>query len=289
MLCSQDRPAVADEVEDSRPAVMVRKRILKMAPGDDEDLVGKPVGGAEGGDAELAVRPDSEFFKQNSNSRVRVGLFGGTFNPIHRGHTQVAKDVLQKYRLTSICFLPSALPPHKTRGDLATVEDRYEMTRIALADEPAFKVSDVEIQRSGPSYTVDTLKYFRNHGPGGPELFFIVGLDAFLEIHTWDRFEQLFDLAAFIVMARPQVRKAAASWQMSVAEFVRERINAGYKLCEKAESLIHLQKRPIYLAMVTPMPISSSRIRAMIRQGLSVRRWVDPAVAAYIEGKGLYR
>ncbi len=221
---------------------------------------------------------------------LRIGLFGGTFNPIHRGHIQVAKDVLHGYQLTSIHFIPSALPPHKTEGILATAADRYEMARSALADEPAFRLSDIEIQRSGPSFTVDTLRHFKISQPNGTQLFFIVGLDAFLEIHTWKSFRQLFDLAAFIVMARPQGPKPHLGMKEQTEQYARERISDAYSLSVSAHGdiLVHPQKQAIYLAPVTPVDISSSRIREMTRQGQSIRRWVAPSVAAYIERKGLY-
>ncbi len=231
----------------------------------------------------------SESINQDPGCSLRVGLFGGTFNPIHCGHTQVAKDVMQIYRLAAIHFLPSALPPHKAKGGLATAADRYEMARMALADEPAFGLSDVEIQRDGPSYTIDTLRHVRDRQRSGVEFFFILGLDAFLEIHTWKSFQQLFDLAAFIVMARLQNRRSVLPWRASVVEFAQQRISADYRLSTRTDTLIHPQKKPIYLASVTPVAISSSRIREMIRLGQSVQAWVDPAVADYIERKGLYR
>jgi nicotinate-nucleotide adenylyltransferase len=219
----------------------------------------------------------------------RVGLFGGTFNPIHLGHTQAAKDVAQKFRLTSIDFLPSALPPHKTKGILAAAADRYKMACMALADEPAFTVSDVEIKRTGPSYTIDTLRTYISGCPGGTQLFFLVGLDAFLEIHTWKSFRHLFDLAAFIVMTRPSGMASNSPWQESVARFTRNHISEAYLPSGQGDALIHPRKKPIYLVSVSPVAISSSRIRELIRKGQSVEQWVAPAVAAYIEGKGLYR
>jgi nicotinate-nucleotide adenylyltransferase len=220
---------------------------------------------------------------------VRIGLFGGTFNPIHHGHIQVAKEVLLIYQLAAIDFLPSAIPPHKGQGTLATAPDRLEMVRLALVDEPVFNVSDVEIQRYGPSYTIDTLRYFSDNCAKSAELFFIVGLDAFLEIDTWKSFLQMFSLAAFIVMARPQGDHCPKFWQTFAADFVQQRISVDYRLSDNQDALIHPQKRPIYLASVTPRAVSSSQIRKMIRQGRSIDGWVAPSVAAYIEKKGLYR
>jgi nicotinate-nucleotide adenylyltransferase len=225
----------------------------------------------------------------NHDPLRRVGLFGGTFNPIHRGHVQVARDVLHKFKLTAVQFIPSALPPHKTEGFLASAADRYAMACRALADEPALKVSDIEIQRSGPSYTIDTLRRFMDAQPRDLHLFFMVGLDAFLEIHTWKAYRQLFDLAAFIVMTRPQAAKTDQGMEMLTLQFAKERISDAYELSKNRDGLFHPEKQAIYLAPVTPVDISSSRIRDMIREGRSVHQWVAPKVAAYIESKGLYR
>jgi nicotinate-nucleotide adenylyltransferase len=225
----------------------------------------------------------------NHDPPRRLGLFGGTFNPIHRGHVQVARDVLHRFKLTAIQFIPSALPPHKTEGFLASPADRYAMACRALEDEPALIVSDIEIQRSGPSYTIDTLRRFMAEPPHDLQLFFMVGLDAFLEIHTWKAYRQLFDLAAFIVMTRPQAAKPDQKLDALALKFARERISDGYTLTKEEDTLIHSEKQAIHLAPVTPVEISSSRIREMIRKGQSIHQWVAPNVATYIESKGLYR
>jgi nicotinate-nucleotide adenylyltransferase len=219
----------------------------------------------------------------------RVGLFGGTFNPIHHGHVRVARDVLHRYRLNAVLFIPSAVPPHKTEGIVAAVADRYTMACSALADEPYLKVSDIEIRRSGPSYTIDTLRRFMAAQSHEQHLFFMVGLDAFLEIHTWKSYRQLFDLTAFIVMTRPRATTPHQQMKTLTLKYTREHISDAYDLSGDDDRLVHPQKQDIHLASVTPMDISSSRIREMIHQGQSIRQWVAPGVEAYIESKGLYR
>jgi nicotinate-nucleotide adenylyltransferase len=225
----------------------------------------------------------------NHDPPRRIGLFGGTFNPIHRGHVQVARDVLQRYRLTAVQFIPSAIPPHKTEGILAPAEDRYAMARSALANEPALKVSDIEVRRSGPSYTIDTLRRFMDEQPHEAQIFFMVGLDAFLEIHTWKSYRQLFELAAFIVMTRPRAVKPDQDLKALALRFVRGQISDAYEPSEEGDRLMHPQKQVIHLATVTPMDISSSQIREMIHKRQSIGQWVAPTVEAYIESKGLYR
>ena len=223
------------------------------------------------------------------DNRLRLGIFGGTFNPIHRGHTQVARDVLRMYRLTRICFIPCASPPHKTEKGLAEAKDRYQMVSSALAGESDLVVSDVEIKRSGPSYTIDTLHHFRRQEAQGMELFFILGLDAFLEIHTWKSYCDMFRLAAFIVMGRPQTEPSTQPWTTKAVDFARRRISGDYMLAASGDVLMHPRNEPIHLALVTPVPISSSQLRKMIRQEHPYKDWVDPSVAAFIERKGLYR
>ena len=225
----------------------------------------------------------------NHDPQSRIGLFGGTFNPIHLGHVQVARDVLHRYQLTAVQFIPSALPPHKTEGILAPAADRFAMACSALADEPALKVSDIEIRRSGPSYTIDTLHRFVAEQPNEPLIYFLVGMDAFLEIHTWKSCRQLFDLAAFIVMTRPRAAEPGQDMKTLALQFARKRISDAYELSTEGDSLVHPNKQVIHLATVTPMDISSSRIREMIQKGESIHRWVSPTVEAYIESKGLYR
>jgi nicotinate-nucleotide adenylyltransferase len=225
----------------------------------------------------------------NHDPTRRIGLFGGTFNPIHRGHVQVARDVLHRYRLTCVQLIPSALPPHKTEGILAPAADRYAMARIALEDEPELKVSDIEIRRSGPSYTIDTLRRYMADQPRAAHLFFMVGMDAFLEIHTWKAYRKLFDLAAFIVMTRPQAVKPDQDMKILALQFARTKISDAYVLSGQGDCLVHPHMKPIHLAPVTPMEVSSSQIRDMLHKGQSIGRWVAPAVEAYIESKGLYR
>ncbi len=220
---------------------------------------------------------------------MRVGLFGGTFNPIHLGHQQVAMDVLKRSNLNRVYFIPSALPPHKSTKHLAKAVDRYEMACLALADQPLLSVSDVEIQRPGPSYTYDTLRHFRNIQPSGGELSFILGLDAFLEVHTWKTYKLLFDQAAFIVMTRPDVGTPTMSFQQMATNYAKMYISQQYTLSEDKTALIHSQKKPIYLTEVTPMDITSSKIRQMLRQGKSIQNYVAPDVANHIKKRGLYR
>jgi nicotinate-nucleotide adenylyltransferase len=225
---------------------------------------------------------------QTENSARRIGLFGGTFNPIHQGHVQVAEDVLIQFKLDHIYFIPCALPPHKTDGGLASAKDRVEMARLALTDQRAITVSNIETDRGGPSYTIDTLKAFESSHRPGVKLYFMVGVDAFFEIHTWKSHRQLFDLSAFIVMTRPWPNQKPVELISLVFDYTRQHISKGYELASNGRELVHTEKKTIYPVTVTPMAIASSQIRDMVRHGGPIRSWVNPAVSDYIEKKGLY-
>jgi nicotinate-nucleotide adenylyltransferase len=227
--------------------------------------------------------------KSVHNLPHRLGIFGGTFDPIHRGHLQVAEDVLQRYDLDQIWIIPCAQPPHKSAGALASAQDRLEMVRIALKDLRALRVSDVEIQRSGTSYTIDTLTAFSKEFGHGTQLFFLVGVDAFLEIHTWKSYRQLFTRAAFIVMTRPDSVKQSSSLPKLALNYAHQHISDGYILSKDGTALQHPEKHPILLAPVTPVAIASTRIRDMVRNGQPIDQWVGSGVSEYIVRKGIYR
>jgi nicotinate-nucleotide adenylyltransferase len=226
---------------------------------------------------------------QSRATPIRVGLFGGTFNPIHRGHTQVAEDVLKQYNLDRIYFIPCFVPPHKTPAAMAAADHRLAMTHLALSDHPRLDVSDIEIQRRGRSYTIETLRWFQTDRDDAQCFFFMVGMDAFLEIHTWKAYLQLFDETAFIIMSRPQSGQPVNDFCGTIEAYTRVRIDKAYQLSNDGTILRHPVKRPLHLAPVRPVDIASSQIREMVRQGGDIGPWVDPYVAQYIETKGLYR
>lgn len=220
---------------------------------------------------------------------MRIGLFGGTFNPIHLGHLRSALEVLSGFELQKIILIPSAVPPHKTPSVRATARDRLAMVKKAATAVPQFEVSQVELQRSGPSYTVDTLAHYRTHLPPATELFFIVGLDAFLEIETWRSHHRLFEQSAFIVMTRPGTQAVGtAAMAESVATHLEAQVAAGYCFSKRQCAFVHPTLQSVHLCAVTAMGISSSAIRSSIRNQRSIRFLVPESVRAFIEEKGLY-
>ena len=220
----------------------------------------------------------------------QIGLFGGTFNPIHNGHLWAAKTVREGFGLDTVILIPAALPPHKRSRDIAPAGDRLEMTRLSVAGCEHLEVSDVELVRSGPSYTIDTVRHFRAQTAADTRLFFIVGVDAFLEIDTWKYFKDLFLLIPMIVLNRPVSRKVSeVSFSRTVHDFLRIRIYDGYQPSPDGLSFSHADRQTVYLFPGEMKDISSTLIRQYIGREESIREAVPGSVVNFIQRKGLYR
>ena len=220
---------------------------------------------------------------------MRIGLFGGTFNPIHFGHLRTTLEVKETFSLDKIYLIPSALPPHKSPEGVADAKDRYEMIKLAISDQTNLVISDVELHRSGPSYSIDTVHHFQSMLPKDTELFLIMGLDAFLEIDTWRSYREFFELVSFIVMMRPEALGEKKRSHDSIEHILKTKISKDYSLSVSQNCYAHNTKRPVYLADVTLMDISSTKIREHIMQDKFIQFWVPESVATYIKTKGLYR
>ncbi len=220
---------------------------------------------------------------------MRVGLFGGTFNPIHHGHLRAAVEIQERFCLQKLYLIPAALPPHKDLKNVISATDRIEMTRLAIQDYPDFILSDVELKRTGPSYTVDTVQAFQNHLDPGSKPFLIMGLDAFLEIDTWKSYKQLVQLLPIIVMARPLREEAATSRPWSaMSKIIHTRISDAYQLSEDKRSYLHDRYQPIYRQSISMLDISATKIRHLVRQKRSIRYLVPQSVENYILKQGIY-
>lgn len=211
---------------------------------------------------------------------ARLGLLGGTFNPVHLGHLRAAEEVLEAKGLDRMLFIPSASPPHKGRDGLASAEARLEMCRLAVADNPRFEASDLELRRGGRSYSIGTLRDL--HARGERDLWFVIGTDAFGEVETWKDWRALFEHAHFVVMSRPG---AALDLASLIPIEVRDRF------CYDPERRVytHPSGYTVSAVTVTPLDISSSQIRALRASGRSIRYLAPDAVEAYIRERGLYR
>ncbi len=219
----------------------------------------------------------------------KIGLFGGTFNPVHLGHVQVIREVKSGFSLDEILIIPSALPPHKKQNTVVDAEDRLEMIRLAFLNDPDFVISDVELKRSGPSFTIDTVRYFRSILPESTKLYLIMGLDAFLEIDTWKSYKDLFLLIPFIVMSRMVrgIDGKPSHWE-SLGNYLRSRISEGYRFSASQSNYVHDKMQPVFIFDVSPVDISSTTIRQYIKKGISIKRLVPEIIENFIKTKGLY-
>ena len=219
----------------------------------------------------------------------RIGLFGGTFNPIHMGHVQVIREVKEGFDLDKIFIIPSALPPHKETAGIIDVLDRIEMIRLAFSDDPDFVVSDVELKRSGFSYSIDTVRHFKAILSENTELYFIMGLDAFLEVDTWKSYRDLFRLVPFIVISRTELGQndTVLQWR-NLGNYIKSKISDRYKFSASRSCYIHDEKQPVFLFEVPPLAISSTKIRERIRKGHTINSLVPELIEDFIKTKGLY-
>lgn len=213
---------------------------------------------------------------------LRVGIFGGTFNPIHLGHLRSAEEVREAFSLDRVYFVPAARPPHKHGDDVAPAAHRLKMVELAVADNPFFAVSAVELQREGLSYSVDTIRYFLTTLQPSA-LSFILGLDAFRELPTWKDYTTIPALCDLIVTSRPGLPTPPANQLLPVA------LKSAFWYDPVGYMHRHLSGHTLALYEITGLPIAASTIRDKVRQGQSVRYLVPPAVEAYISRHALYQ
>lgn len=218
---------------------------------------------------------------------LKVGVFGGTFNPVHVAHIQTVLEVKRALQLDALMLVPAAMPPHKDTTHVASAKDRLAMLLLAISDTPGVVVSDMELRRQGPSYSVDTIKDIRDLLPPETALFFLIGRDAFLEIDSWHDYRALFEEIAFIVMRRPS--DAGDTGNGNLGLLLASSVSSGYEFDSKARMFRHPRLKPVYLFENTERPVSATAIRERIRSGMPIDGLVPEAVAAYIARKGLYR
>lgn len=210
---------------------------------------------------------------------ARTAVLGGSFNPIHYGHLLLADEALEQLGLDRVIFVPAGAPPHKPMTSLAPAEDRYAMVKLATADHPKFAVSDVELRRSGPSYTVDTLEALR---AGGDELVLILGSETFLDLVTWRAPRRIAELARLVVVPRAG---SAFDPDSAAAQKVLDTIGATrFAPIEGAQ----LPAGAVMILHATSLPISASDLRRRAREGRSLAYRVPPAIIRYIDTHRLY-
>lgn len=200
-----------------------------------------------------------------SNER-RIGIMGGTFDPIHTGHLIIAEEARYRFGLEKVIFIPTGTPPHKPNQPTTDAEIRFEMTVLATRDNPAFETSRIEIDRPGFSYTVDTLAEFTRIFGENTRLFLITGADAILEILTWHKPRKLLGMCEIIAAARP-----------------------GYDLKDVAKRLPKEFLDSTIFLEVPGISISSTELRDRVARDMPIKYLVPRSVEDYIHEKGLYR
>lgn len=200
--------------------------------------------------------------------RRQIGVFGGTFDPIHLGHLAAAQDAAAQLELDTVLFVPNRIPPHKQHRRVSSAEDRVRMVELAIADNPLFALSLVELTRDGPSYTLDTMRQLRTELGAEADLCFLTGCDSLLALHTWHRPHQLLAEFTLAILDRPT--NSPIDWAAVERYFpgIRQKVR------------------------VIPIPllqVSAEDLRRRVREGKPIRYYVLPAVENYIRQTALYQ
>lgn len=223
---------------------------------------------------------------------MNIGLFGGTFDPVHRGHLALARAAMERCKLHRICFVPAGVPPHKHQP-LAPFVHRFAMLALATAEEKAFVPSLLEApeqnaKKEKPNYTIDTVRRLKPSLKNSDELFLLIGMDAFAEISKWQQAEALFRECKFIIAGRPGYSLADVA--NALPEKLRPRAEVT-KPFHKQEACGDLVLPGVTLHLIADLkePASATAIRQAASAGKPLGRYLDPAVAEYIKKMGLYR
>ena len=198
--------------------------------------------------------------------RLCLGLLGGTFDPIHLGHLVIAEEARARLGLDKVLFIPAKIPPHKTYGTYAPTRDRLCMVQLALADNPHFGFSCVDLEREGPSFTLDTLSTIRGQYGPGVELFFILGADSLVNLKGWHRPQEIIRLTRLVATSRPGYTVDLAALEVEVPG-----------ISQVTELLTSIE-----------IGISSTDLRARVRRGWPIKYQVPAAVETYIREHKLY-
>jgi nicotinate-nucleotide adenylyltransferase len=210
----------------------------------------------------------------------KIGLFGGTFNPVHIGHLRPCEEIREIFGLSSVIFIPAAMPPHKSR-QIIPARHRFEMVKRAINDNPFFELSDVELRREGSSYSYETIDYFSARYDRAAELYFIMGRDAFRDMHTWKNYPDIFSLCNFIIMNRPVADDAGRQQTIppDIADLFSPQEEGLYR---------HCSGRLLCFCEVSLIEVSSTDVRRRIEEGKTIRYIVPEGVSGYITQHNLF-
>ena len=220
---------------------------------------------------------------------MRLGLFGGSFNPIHRCHLSIAQSAQQLLQLDRVLFIPTGDPPHKQPGTLAAAEHRYRMVELAIQGVTEFALTDMEIRRSGKSYSIDTVRAVQQEYGPVATLFFMIGLDAFLELPSWKNAQTLLSSCRFVVFSRPSVSFRTLS-SISLFQGLQENALTALDAARQARAdMILAEGQALTFLRLPPCDISASDIRQRVQEGRPLANLLPASVESYILRQGLYR
>ena len=217
-------------------------------------------------------------------NKARIGIFSGTFNPIHKGHVKAALEVQKTFLLDKVLLIPSYIPPHKGSPDVAPPSDRLQMVKLAVASYPQFVPSPIEIEAKGKSYSILTLAKLKKQFPD-TVMFFILGVDAFLEIDTWREYRKVLQQCHFIVISRPGYDLDEAK-KLLKGNYAERMVQVSETT--KLDKLM-LQRYKIFLLSIDAMDMASRDIRKKVKMGKSISGLVVEAVEKYIQTNKLYQ
>ncbi len=212
---------------------------------------------------------------------MNIGLMGGTFNPVHYAHLRIAEEAREMCALDRVIFIPAADPPHKALAGEISFQSRCEMVSLAIRSNMNFELSDIEGQRPGKSYSIDTIAVFRAMYPAA-RIFFIIGSDSFLEIGLWHRYADIFSSCSLIVLDRPGLKISDPLAGLPMI------IRGQFELNSASHRLEHVSGNIVQFLEGCPLDISSSEIRRLAGAGLSISYLVPPEVEAYIKQQRIY-
>jgi len=229
---------------------------------------------------------------------MNIGLFGGTFDPVHRGHLALAKAAMERCKLHKVCFVPANLPPHKQRRPMTPFVHRFAMLVLATAAEKAFVPSLLEApeergsgrkeREEKPNYTIDTVRRMKQSFKANDQLFLLIGIDAFADIAKWHQAEALFREVAFIVAGRPGYSLADVANALPESLRPRREVTQPFQK-QKACGDLMLPGVTLHLLEDLRQPASATVIREAAASGKPLGRFLDPAVADYIKKMALYK
>ena len=218
----------------------------------------------------MLLEKSNSYYTVLLNIKRRIGVLGGSFDPIHIGHLLIAQDALEQVRLDEVIFVPAFVPPHKQHLERVSSEQRLEMVRLAVEGDDRFSVSDQELKRGGVSYTIDTVEELKKSRPD-VDWVLLVGSDTLVDLHSWHRIDELLNLCEIASFMRPgENSRDEILRKIQLPEYIRERLLSN-------------------LVDVHQVEISSTEVRQRVMDGASLRYLVPRAVKKYIYEQGLYQ